>query len=402
MHYNWIVYPEGMKKLEESALKVRIDIALKKHADRFSTLSSHLMNDETPLYLLDDLKEEGYFETMPFNFVKDFGNDVYQDWHQSLVKLVEKHCNLPWEIFRYEGKQSEPVCLDEDFNMLTGHNVAITLKPNQFWNFKKFGFSSLGDFFGTIGAYTRMKDKEYMERGHKWVSKQGNKLFQTEVTGSEHGDFRMCKRDVTPYKTIDPLGNLVSYRPETDEDARFIAGSHSVEPSFLAVLLKWAEQEKIESEILKNPADFIKQFKKMGQYCGNFADFGYDFMGPRMLFGGWEMSIQRFSEKFEHGHNPFNMLCYGSESGAYNFYIGDKEELIFSYAKNLGDKRKVSLEIPTYDFDNLVTGLFHQAQKGLGRTSIKQLADTIYFYFSEQFKADRIEEQEHLNRMKKK
>ena len=398
MHYNWIVYPEGMKTLEESTLKTKIDLALKKHADRFSTISYHLGNDETPLYLLDDLKEGGYFKTMPFNFVQDFGNDVYQDWHQGLVRIAKESEKFLWEIFRHEGKQSEPIYLDEDFLMLTGHNAAISLNPKQFWQFKKFGFHSLGDFFGTVGAYTRMKDKEYIEKGHRWVSKQGDKLFETEVTGREHGDFRLFRRDVTPYRTIDPLGNLVSYRPETYEDSKCVAGSHSVEPSFLALLLKWAEQERIESEILKNPREFIGQFKKMGQNCGNFADFGYDSSDPTMYFCAWDRSIQRFNDISEERFIPFYMSTYGNRSGAYAFYTGEERQLIFSYSNESRNKRVKCLEIPALDFDNLVTSLFYQSQKGLGRTSIKQLADVMNYYLSEQFKADRIKEQDYLQK----
>jgi hypothetical protein len=50
---------------------------------------------------------------------------------------------------------------------------------------------------------------------------------------------------------------------------------------------------------------------------------------------------------------------------------------------------KDELRLPPGEIDHLIRGLFVQASKGLGRTSVKQLADMIEYRFSGKYEKDR-------------
>lgn len=390
MHYNWVIYPEGMKRLQETGLDLRITKALRGNHEK-STTHTHLYNPEEALEWFDLIREKPYQKALPFNFVRDFGTDIYQDWHQALVKLVTKVSEeeqVFWKVIR-ESPVLEPVELGDDFPVMCGYDASITLPPREIWNFKKFGFDSLSNFLGTIGAFSTMKAKEYMEKGYTWKSCIGNRTFEFRVTGSEHGDFRLSRSDITPDLTLDPIRVPVLYRPELRDDVHYVSGSHSVETGLLAILLQWAEQEKLGSEILKNPQDFIESFRKQGQHIGNFADFGYEGLGARPLFTCWINPILHLdNEKFKDRH-PHFLPAYGGESGGYSIRIGKNKDLIFSGITNRGEGiENAGLAVPAKDFDHFITGLFTQAQLGLGRTSVKQLADAMNYYFSENFRMD--------------
>lgn len=391
MHYNWVVYQEGLRKLQETGLAEMVNKGLRKHEK--SLCPSHLSDPEEVLELFEVLKEEGYFESVPMNFVRDFGEDIYQDWHSGVVKLVSDFAsgkNSFWEIDKKGEKHFEPMEMDDDFPILSGYNASVALGPELFWDFKKFGFESLGDFLGTLGAYTRMESKAYIDRGYKWPSNEGQRIFQIEIGGSEHGDFRLSKKDITPYKTLDPTGLPVLFRPECLDDVQYIAGSHSVEPYLLSMILQWAEQEKIPSTILDNRQDFIAGFKQQGQYCGPFADFGYESGSGQMFnFLSWDIPLRRVGEVYASGFIPHYLPCYGGDAGGYSLKVGKESQLVFSYVPYKGETKNLALEVQPKDLDQFINGLFTQAQRGWGRTSVKQLVGVIEYRFSEEFAKER-------------
>ena len=94
------------------------------------------------------------------------------------------------------------------------------------------------NFLGTFGALIKNGKERTYKQGYKWKSEFKGQSFVTEVTGSEHGDFRLFRTDITPYETLDPLGNKVNYRPQLRSDQKSISGYHSVEIDFFATILK--------------------------------------------------------------------------------------------------------------------------------------------------------------------
>ena len=394
IHYDFILYPEGLKKLQETGLDKRIQKAMKKQ-DRKSTSPYRISDTEVILENLEELKEEGYFKTMPFNFVEDFGNDVYQDHHQGLINLASNPSTKNWEIITPAGRILEPIAIEDDFPIISGYYASITLNPAEFWDFKNFGFKSLSDFFGTIGTFTEMQDKSYFnKRDYSWKSKEGERLFITKVGGSEHGDFRLSKTDITPYKTFDPLFNEVSYRPETQEDARWVSASHSIEPYLLAALLRYAEQEKISSDILKNPLDFIAEIKKGDSFLGPFGDAGdWGPGGPRFAFIHFAEDIPRLDSEGKIDNRLVNTIpCYASNDG-YGIFMGPNHEFVFSYIPERKNRDAVypsekNLSIPPQDLDHFIRGLFIQCKNGLGRTSLNQMVQSMNYYFSDEYQRD--------------
>ncbi|VVB79358.1 Uncharacterised protein [uncultured archaeon] len=389
MHYNFIVYPEAIKKLKETKLDEKIEKALRNK--KVSLIPGRIYDPADAIWMVDSLKENGFFKTIPFNFVQNFGEDVYQDWHQGLMKLLNKYINEQdsyWEIKKLGRTQWEQMSIEEDFPVISGYNASVVLDPEIFWQFKNFGFKSLSDFLGSVGAFARMKDKCYLDKGYRWQSHSGEQVSEFELGASEHGDFRLKKVDITPYKTFDPTGNLVSFRPETREEVQYVSASHSVESSLLTILLKWANQEKIPSEILKNYPDFISQVREQGQICGNFGDFGYGSLSPQMQFTYASGPLVKSSTLPNLRIVPHNLPCYGGDAGEYAIGIGQDRELVFVYQDKSGKLSNEEVSVPVNDFDNFFTGLFYQAQRGLGRTSVKNLTDIMDYYFSEEFKED--------------
>lgn len=395
-HYNHTVYEEALRKLQTEGLDDRIFEALKRESgsDEEGALCMHLgmhNEDEDYIEILDILNERGFLKE-DYDFKESFYKQRFSPNENidQVKQTMRNHMDLPWRIKKDRETILENVCLGDDFQLFSGYYASYVLGPEEFWDPERFGFSSTSDLWGVIGARMKQSYRNYLDKGYKWKSEVDGKQFITEVTGSEHGDFRLFRTDVTPYETIDPLGKRVSYRPELDSDVGIVAWYHSVEPSLLASVIKWIEQEEIGSEILKDPPGFLNQFEGQSKYLGNFADAGCEIHGPEIVFASYNLNIPKLNNiGKKEGHNH---IFYPTTSNNYwgSNYIGDNGELIFcSKSKDKNEiKTTEILRIYPSEADNLIRGLFEQARNGLGRTSFNQVKNVLNYRFSEEFNAD--------------
>jgi hypothetical protein len=386
MAYKYNIYPDAEKKLADTGLAERIKKATEK--DNFPDTHFFVSKSELP-EMITDMRKRGFFKGN-----QDFFSKTYRPTLEAYFKDQDSH---KW-VVKKDGKEEKENSEYEDFMLLSGYLASAVLKPREFWNFKKFRFSSAFDFFGCVGAYACGIVRPPVYDGHKWESTEGEKRFVSEVSGSEHGDFRLFRTDLTSYETLDPLGNPVSYRPELYSDRKFVSGYHSIEPGLLVALIKYADQEKIRCPLLTPGGmnEIIAELEKNGQRIGPFGDFGHDSFGPRWHFASYHVSdIPHVGE--EKG-SPFSI---GIDSDAYYaIYVDAKGGLAFVHKSSDDKSSEVVLSIPKAEFPQLVRGLFVQAMKGLGRTSTKQLIDIVDYRHSDQFEIDKAEDSSRLSKTK--
>jgi len=399
MYATHILPDKTRKKLEKSGLSARVKETLRK--DRaFSTTLGHLFSPQDFLVEIDDMKHRDFFnQKIPFK--KGFLNQTYS-WNEryspvvELIKNAEEFWTPLWVVEHSSGRVIKEVDFEHDLPFLTGYFASHILTPTEFWNPEKFGFETPGDLWGSLGVLLREMSTSYMDKNvPKWRSTYDGKTFLTEVTGSENGDFRLFRTDITDYKTKNPLREQVSYRPFLREDQEAVSAYHSVEPTLLAGILKWARQEKIPITAFDSPKQFLKLFEGAGKFLGNFGDAGDwgGIGGARSRFIGGGYPLARLDENSRQiNRSAIDSLGTTSE-GFYQIAVDHKGDLVFSYVADYKDggegaKRNVSLRIPKQEANELVLGLFEQARNGLGRTSFRQLEEMLEFTQTEQFQQD--------------
>ncbi len=380
------------EQLVKTGLEARIEKAVKN--DKFHFLHGIFFITDFP-NCIRDMGERGYYKAAPKNALaehKQLMNSLYKEQYDGDSKNK-------W-VVRKQDHAAEKQVESEDFLLFSGQLASEILTKKQFWNPEKFGFKSVFDLWGTIGARAVMLDKErreLMHQGYVWNSSEDSRQFVNEVTASSDGDFRLFRTEITPYPTIDPTGASVHYRPLLSEDAQRVAGYHSVEPALLVTLLKYAEQEQISLPVIeeKNLAVFLQPLQKQGFVIGNFGDFGHDPYGPSGHFVHYNAPIPKFSERqFASRH-----FVHTNFESTYRVYTGEDKRLVFTITpRNDESKETIALSLPSNETEHLIKGLFVQAAKGLGRTSVKQLVDIIGYRSSEQFKKDQEEWNEYIKK----
>jgi len=382
MRFNFTIYPEALTKLRESNLEQRFLEASGR--EDFPYVNGNVFDDELRGGT-NDLKEKGYFKTIPSEFKEDYKIRI-----ETLYKnLLSDENKFYWIIKKPEGEVKE-ISDNFDLDLLSGWIASLMLGPDELWDFRKFGFSSIFEFLGTFGALIKNGKERTYKQGYKWKSEFKGQSFVTEVTGSEHGDFRLFRTDITPYETLDPLGNKVNYRPQLRSDQKSISGYHSVEIDFFATILKYIEQENIKSEILKDKGiAFLEEVKQWNACLGPFADAG---MGDstRISFLMFDQPIVRLDENNSViGDQTFSTKGIVTNfEEHYHIYVNNEGNLVFCREgdKDLGNRvKRPFVTIPSGEIDHLIRGLFVQASNGLGRTSLKQLVDILEYKFSKQF-----------------
>jgi hypothetical protein len=390
MRYRYILYPKAVSQLESSGLLNRIKESHEK--SDFSFLG-HVPMYEIPEYI-SELNKEGFITTL------------INKGESSLIRRIDKAFNDPeahkWKVERLEGGIVEEEVEPEDFLALSGLRASCILKPEEIWDYKRFGFGNLGDFLGTFAAAMEevLKDDSY-RAGMKWQTTfPTGKIVVNEVTGDSNSDFRLHQTDVTPYRTFDPLGNEVSYRPRFHTDNSGINAHHSVEGNFLISILKWIEQaEVVNPQALEiKVKEIISKTKPLGQGGGTTTEhFGGFDQSPMLFFAGFEYNIPKLREEFKTNEfTPYNLgRAFEGSHGAYLHPNG--KDLIYSSESrdDRTEERKPSAHFMPVDAIPLIEATLYQCARGLGRTSARQVIDILEYYFSPKMKEDMEELKKH-------
>lgn len=302
-----------------------------------------------------------------------------------LQNILLGTANHVWTMER-ANTQTTHSLKDDELPVISGLYASHVVEPEEFWPEGHQGLQSYSDLIGTIGAAFVEQNHRPDPREYAWESTQDGKSVRTSVSATIHGDLRVERTDVTPYPTIDPYDQPVSYRPIVDDDHEAIAAYHSTEPTLLAVLLKYAEQMELKLDFLEDDArQFLREMRRSDQSLGNFADAGSNMMGaysvlmefafpltdpcdPRSRRMPWAMS-REFGPPYAFGTDGAGNLCC--------FLTDGTGKVLHTPVFTL----------PPQDVEQLINGLFHQASRGLGRTSVAELCRIVEYRFSEEFRA---------------
>lgn len=378
MRFNYLVYPEAKKRLQTLELEERFKEA-EKSEEGLPYFGTHVMEEEV-VDCVNDLKERGYFKTL-----------LEEERQQFITQLNQIFQNLDkysWRINRM-GKTLEEKTDLHDLLLMTGWISSLLLKPEEIWDYKKYGFDSLSGFTGSVGALVwNLQCGGGFREGYKWKSKSPDERgWINEITGDTHGDLRICKTDITPDETFDPLGNKVLYRPELNDDKRIVAGYHSVESEFLVSLLKYVHQQNINSKSLRDNANpLIEKMVSFGHVDSDSPFPDYFTSNIDFLFNHFEVPIPVLDENYSTEERTLDAI--GIQGGGYyGIYVGPNKEIIFSY-ENRDEKteiKKPSVIFYPQEIDHLITGVCFQCAKRLGRTSSASLVNLLKYRFSDEF-----------------
>lgn len=228
MRFRYLVYPEAQEKLSSLELEKRFS---KKGPESLPYFKSHFLDSEL-VETIGGLKS---------TFLPSLDEEERSLFKENLNDAFMNKDKKRWRVDRKGKTILEEVDL-HDFLLMSGWVSSQLLSNQEIKDYKRFGFDSLIGFNGAVGASIWNLDETDFYDGYKWKSKSlDSRSLVNEITGDTHLDFKIYQTDITPDKTIDPLGNRVLYRPELDADRRVVSGYHSVELEFLTILLKYTE-----------------------------------------------------------------------------------------------------------------------------------------------------------------
>jgi|GEM_PF-2842343 hypothetical protein len=365
--------------LRESGLDRRISEAYKSGALRKD--NSFTIMDIIPSAIIT-MQENKLFASIP---LKD--KIYFFESFQNLYKLRDCPDRSCWCVEMPEQIHTIPLEQD-DLLALSGHSMMGLLRQEEFFDYRKFGFSDIFEFTGTVGAAIQHISKS-IDEGLKWEitrPRPDGSIFQNIITaGASYGNLIIKQKDFTAYETTDPFGNVVSYRPETDSDCRTASLDHSQEGYMLVAILKYIDQCHLDSKVIGGKqAGFEEWLKSIApdfyentnpKYTGTEED-------PIHFLVVWRNEIPRLSED---GSKPkrsaYRVVTTLCPSTSYSFYINSKNELVMQYEKQEIDRQPIIFS--SEEVDDLLKSLFYSTANRLGRTSLKQLADIVEYGFSE-------------------
>jgi len=382
MEKDYVIYPSVATRISPLNLESRFKEAKKR--ENFPHIVGGYTRPEDIVASIKDMDERGFFKTLP--------KEDEKTYKQQLNRAFKSPEENPWKIERAE-KTLEHVPEYEEFDVITGWVASLLLKPKELWQYKKFGFRSIADFVGSVGATIWEMNRSDYRNGYIWEStnKEGRQ-FITEIGGDTNADLGIQRIDITPDKTIDPTGNEVSYRPKIREDSKYVSAYHSVEISLLVALLKYVEQTGVNSVVQVDRGEqLIEEFQSVQQRGG----FTTEHLSPNnphiaLHFCGFEYPIPKLDKNNSTTSHTFHSLITAGGKWFYRIYIGKEDELVFSCQKDNHENKikPISVTFEPSEIDHLIRGTLQQCAKGLGRTPLKHALDAIRYRFSEQFKKD--------------
>lgn len=371
---DYVIYPEALSALERSGLKERIDRS--EGLPFFPSAFWENLEDD----VIGDLEREGYIDTIPEDFVKEFleqtGNPGFdfvarvRDWCRAEEK--QRWC------VRHDGGESEISLTDADWAVPTGVVASHLLEPEEMWDLRP-GFLSLHEMFGVMGAYAMEKRGFMADTAYESVV--GERRFRTSINGFFHGDPFIAREDISSYPTWDPMGQEVRYRPRAFSSG--MAFHHSSEPIVFATALQVADHYGLECRIQtqEDVERFLAEHDGVEQHVGNYADFGDFSVGVRNMFLHAVPDPREPLPTFQwpaSGAKEFTVAC--DEDGNMRSFDGD--EMYFS--------------LPREEIGQFMHLVFrHCLASGQSRTSAAQLVDLLEYKITPDYEED----MERLRRM---
>lgn len=379
--YKYLVYPEAVKKLTDAGLVARFE-ERKDDEDFYSPFGFISHND---LVAISVNLRDTLYSKLPKSERIEFQRKI------SAANLMQQ----PWKIKANPNQVTKQET--EHIELMLGYPASYILTPDEVDNYQNFGFNSFVDLIGSFSAY--IHSELYMNsRGPlEWkATHPDGRSFRKAIGGSLDYDLWITDQDITPYPTLDPAGYNVSYRPFGRWDDKVLAFHHSVEPTFLALILKWINQVGIKSDLLENQGCGLIDFaRNLGQIIGATTEhLCPNSQHPIMNFALFDSPMKRVGEDFSKLPRPDTMYEESTRI-PYVFLIGSDNELVISrFDKNLEERTRY---YPN-EVDDVLKSLFYQAAKGFGRTPVAELIANIHYRFSQQFVIDQEKLVERLSR----
>lgn len=380
MRIRYIIYPQAQERLESSGISQRIKDAY----DQQELRNPGMLYDGEVIGMIDEMRQSGIFKNLTKEESKGFEKKM-QKWFSSMGEHR-------WKVERVNGQLVEEASYLEDLLGMVGWWNYVLLNPEDVFNYQKYGFDNITDFTGSVAAsVTNVVNKSY-RKGYDWKTEtEDGKILESEITGDSNADLRIYRGDITPYQTIDPIGNQVSFRPELYSDRETIVAHHSTEDFLLVAILNWITQCDIKTKYVE---DKFKRDIESGQFLEQMDKDVDVFRRVPEVFKIRMALIQRPLPMLNENNECEDRSTYALMSNSdyhYGLYIGNNRDLVFTLedsGQNPGKKKQILTRFSQEEADHLIQGLICQGSRGLGRISYERFMGIINYRLSEQYKKD--------------
>ncbi len=364
MYGNFHINSELFSLLEKQGYVDRV----KTFSDEGGHISSFISEFELEDRIVPELKEEGFLKALAKEYpkLKEKLNEIYPT-------LTKRKINV--------GKSEQDLSL-ELFSLSIGYPGYFVLKPEEISSWQEQGFLSPIEMISSIGALVyscQSIDSIDYKRGGKFQSEVNGEKRLTLVTGDINGDLRVQQRDETSYpQNLDMFGSKSRVRSSIQ---RTLAAYHSTEPQFLSLLIKYANENKLDLKFRDDwekfkldvnqgvNSEFNSRTAEQFDTCVDSMSVGY--ANGQICSNITLPTIDNFFQRRALIHR------LAQESGlGYAALINSNNELAFGYTSEKGDfseKYSIALE----EVNPYITALVQQSANGGGRTNTATLVQIL-------------------------
>lgn len=273
--------------------------------DSFATRGSILQN-------MEESEGEGKFENLP--------RDVKKAFHDMRERIKGESLGN-WTLENQFKKITLPVDV-VDYLVYSGDALVREIPVEVFWQTNTLTDNAM-EYGALVAAYAlSMKNSVFGLFKHQAyeVSLEDGRTYMGAVSGRNHGDLTIYRKETTPYAVTSPLGGASLFYPRVKEDHWEIAGFHSAEPVLLSIVLAYAKQignkEVFEQSFIEKNIQQLQQ----AEFYSTTGSLGFQTYSSSPLP---YISAQGKISK----QTPHRLMRENNESG-YNFFIGDDDMLI--------------------------------------------------------------------------
>jgi hypothetical protein len=282
---------------------------------------------------------------------------------------IWKWKNLQWNIFSedlcYWIYENEILlnCDTNDLVLATWYNIIEILWIDNVRNYKQYWFENLLEFLLSTEVYI---ENNLSYRNEKKYSFSRN-WFETKISASTHGDFRLSQTDLSQYQTVSPFWYQTCIRPEL---TKYVNWYHSGEIYLLWNILKYAQQIWYKINFNKIQS-FIETLPNIWWNFGDIFSQQSDTYDELAIEQAFYSDIKDFSWS----HFLHTITTANCEDYFYQLAIKDKNLVIFE-----NNSKNINVNLSPEDIEDFIKWLIYNCANWALRTIKSKIVYALNYY----------------------
>jgi hypothetical protein len=245
---------------------------------------------------IDGWRKEGKLlpiEDTSQHILEQYNRDMHSErlgywpsgYAQGIRQMLQDSSRSRWIVYR-DPAITLPVST-EDCLVLSGVAAMRVLKGDELATKE---FSDVRDYLGLTGAYyINASYRNGLDKGevHKWRSTRRENVFSGKIHRRFDNRIAITQINTSHYRTVDPVGREILFRPKLEQDKRSFILEPSSEPYFMAAVLRYCLETGMKRNIALHdlPTNISRRFLTPIPTVDSATDSPHSFQEKGGVFG---------------------------------------------------------------------------------------------------------------------